>query len=312
VDWNSDGKIDLICGERDGYVNLFINVGTASHPVLTDRGRVRANGTAIDVGYYSMPRAADWNRDGLLDLIVGESSGKVRVYINDGTPAVPHFTGFQYVQDNGVDLSVSSRSAPCFHDLDQDGLRDLVLGEYGGKIRFYKNYGTASAPSFSGSTICKTSGQEADVFSQSRPDVVDWDNDGAPDLVVGSLFSVPVLFRNNPSALLFPDMTLNYTGPFYIPPGGDTITFDVTVENPHAQPITFDFFTTLQVGKGGFWGPILNYQSVTLSPGQIGGGSFAHFIPGTVPKGQYYYFAYVGSSTDWQFAERGYFYFAKK
>ncbi len=38
---------------------------------------------------------------------------------------------------------------PAFADFDGDGLRDLLVGQYGGgQLRIYRNVGTASAPRF--------------------------------------------------------------------------------------------------------------------------------------------------------------------
>ena len=71
---------------------------------------VQAGGSDISVPGYSVPSFVDWDSDGLEDLVVGEGSGvtgfgKVRVYINAGTPGDPLFGGFFYVQSNGSDLS---------------------------------------------------------------------------------------------------------------------------------------------------------------------------------------------------------------
>ncbi len=45
---------------------------------------------------YSVPSLADWNDDGLPDLVVGEGSGalpgRVRVHLNTGAPGAPAFT----------------------------------------------------------------------------------------------------------------------------------------------------------------------------------------------------------------------------
>ena len=69
---------------------------------------VTAGGVEIDVPGYSVPSMADWNSDGLPDLVVGEGTteGKVRVYLNDGSPGSPHFSSFSYAQSMGSDLAV--------------------------------------------------------------------------------------------------------------------------------------------------------------------------------------------------------------
>ncbi len=32
MDWNNDGKKDLVTGEREGYVRIYLNTGTDSSP----------------------------------------------------------------------------------------------------------------------------------------------------------------------------------------------------------------------------------------------------------------------------------------
>jgi len=74
---------------------------------------VQAGGADITVPGYSVPALEDWNEDGLADLIVGEGglgvyTGKVRVYLNQGSPGTPVFVNYSYVQSGGVDLQRDS------------------------------------------------------------------------------------------------------------------------------------------------------------------------------------------------------------
>jgi len=72
---------------------------------------VGAGGMDIDVPGYSVPSFAQWNGDGLADLIVGEGSGsdtgKVRVYLNTGSAFQPQFTSYSYVRSDGAVLRLS-------------------------------------------------------------------------------------------------------------------------------------------------------------------------------------------------------------
>lgn len=57
---------------------------------------------------YACPALCDFNKDGLLDLAVGEktagSKGKIRMYLNRGTPSCPVFDDFVYLRKGGKDV----------------------------------------------------------------------------------------------------------------------------------------------------------------------------------------------------------------
>lgn len=54
------------------------------------------------------------------------------------------------VMADGAPIAVDMGHAhPCLFDFDGDGVRDLLVGQFGdGKLRVYRNRGTASKPEF--------------------------------------------------------------------------------------------------------------------------------------------------------------------
>ena len=80
VDWNGDGKKDLLVGETYGKVLYFENKGTDASPSFSGSQALKAGGTTLNVGYYARPTVADWDSDGLLDLLVGNDAGQVLYY----------------------------------------------------------------------------------------------------------------------------------------------------------------------------------------------------------------------------------------
>jgi len=158
---------------------------------------VQAKGSDIQVAGYSVPCLADWNNDGLADLVIGEggsgSSGKVRIYLNGGTSADPQFSEYFYAKSDGTDLTVpASGCLGCFPRLvywDADARKDLLVGLANGTVRIYLNTGTDENPTFDSGTnvMVNVPGASLNVGARATPTFVDWNSDGMNDLVVGAL-----------------------------------------------------------------------------------------------------------------------------
>jgi hypothetical protein len=222
VDWNEDGRKDLLVGLADGTVKIFMNITDNNAPAF-DAGRNIYVGdgetVALDVGKRATPIPVQWNDDGMLDLVVGGLDGGFHVYYNCGCGgSVPprFFTSppdGQFAQkDNGTDLLVTSgRSSPVVMDFDGDGKKDLLTGNTDGMIFFYKNVGTETLPLFAGFLLVQSNGQAIDLSPgpaaglRSRPFVGYWTGqgnfgpkDGYWDLLVGYGDGKIHLFRGIP------------------------------------------------------------------------------------------------------------------
>ena len=71
----------------------------------------------------------------------------------------PRFTGPELIDDAGFPIDVGVYGAPAMYDWNQDGAKDLVLGQFDyGKIRLYLNLGSDTAPDFNGYTFFQSCG----------------------------------------------------------------------------------------------------------------------------------------------------------
>ncbi len=200
VDWDEDGRKDLLVGVSDGTVRIYMNINDDNEPRF-DSGKnlkVGPEGTMdMDVGKRPTPIVVDWNNDGMLDIVSGAWDGYIHVFYNCGCGGYipPRFsTTFTpvglIVQENGRDLMVpGTRSSPVVMDFDGDGKKDLLTGSTDGTILLYRNLGTESLPMFSGYSLVRSNGQPIDLPSnqRSRPFVCHWTGakDGYWDLLVG-------------------------------------------------------------------------------------------------------------------------------
>ena len=134
---------DLVLGQFHDAISWYHNDGSGPDGPrfsLVDSAIVR-----LPHGSNAVPTLVDIDGDGDLDLFVGESSGRVLYFRNDGTPGSPRFS---LITDDFLGEKPGRRTAPRFTDLFGDGLQSLVVGTERGLPAIYRNVGTRSAPRF--------------------------------------------------------------------------------------------------------------------------------------------------------------------
>ncbi|MEN8209511.1 MAG: T9SS type A sorting domain-containing protein [Candidatus Fermentibacteria bacterium] len=180
MDYNDDGMLDIIVGDRNGYVHYYRR--TSESPItLTKEADLVCGGTIIDAGSNSAPVCVDWNEDGKRDLLIGnESPGNVRLYINDTIDTDPVYNTYSLIENSGTPIS-SYRNCPQVFDMNQDGMKDLLIGVNGGQIYYYENTGTNASPVFSGYEIIISTGSGGARFW-----IDDWNEDGLPDVLASN------------------------------------------------------------------------------------------------------------------------------
>lgn len=183
-------------GDRLGMVNLFGRMPdstlTAMPPLSTPEGR-------IDAGHNSAPEVADWNSDGLQDLILGRSNqtpGSVVLFLNTGTPGNPVLGDSCFLQAGGSNIAYTY-SVPRVFDLDGDGLQDLLLGVSSGYVYWFENVGSAFEPVLEEGVRLQCETGPVKNNTSSRVWAGDYDADGIPDLLTGDYDGLVYLYRGS-------------------------------------------------------------------------------------------------------------------
>lgn len=204
ADWDGDGKLDIISGTSMGFLFFFKNTGTNEQPQFIEPVPLKAGGEIIHVqpGYrediqgpgearwgYTCPNVMDWNGDGLLDILTGDSRGKFMVYLNKGTKTQPLLDAEHPLYLNGMDMygtwrvkpgvgKMGNKMAYIVTDRDDEFHLYWQLDTYnledGGKLKINDSL-AIRGNKFGGGTV-----------GRSKIEIVDWDEDGKKDLIVGT------------------------------------------------------------------------------------------------------------------------------
>ncbi|MDH5603194.1 MAG: VCBS repeat-containing protein [Cyclobacteriaceae bacterium] len=171
VDWDNDGDEDLICGNTAGYIGYIENLDGGNPPrwanprYLEDENgiiRIMAGPSGSIQGPceakwgYTTQTVADWDGDGLLDIVANSIWGKVVWFQNTGTkehPALkaarpvlvdwkegPPKPSWNWWNPESNELVTQMRTTPVAIDWNKDDLMDLVLLDHEGYLSFFEGF----------------------------------------------------------------------------------------------------------------------------------------------------------------------------
>jgi hypothetical protein len=140
IDVDRDGKLDLLIGKQTGTITYYQNTGTVSAPAFTQVttffGSVRVNEIGFNTG-YSAPCMYD--DSGSYILLVGSERGWINRYDNiDGNLS----GAFTRTDSMYISTYEGAKVVPTVADANNDGLYDVVIGNYAGGLAFF--YGDTS------------------------------------------------------------------------------------------------------------------------------------------------------------------------
>ncbi len=197
-DLTGDGKPDLVTGNIHGSLYFYKNIGSSISWAFTTPVR---NYLAINVGEKSTPQLIDLDKDGLLDLVIGEKDGNFNYFHNTGTKTDPKFILNDDTLGNFITNEFVTEFSPPAHwyignasghisDLNNDGKSELIFGGEEGKLRMMTfgsytqlNY-TEDTSFYFDSSLMKY--QSVDCGINSHPTAGDLNNDGILDIIIGN------------------------------------------------------------------------------------------------------------------------------
>ncbi|MEB3831064.1 FG-GAP-like repeat-containing protein, partial [Phormidium sp. CCY1219] len=284
VDIDNDGDLDAFIGQIFGNTRYFENTGSATAPTFAAAG-VNPFGLT-KVGFYASPTLVDIDNDGDLDAFIGNSNGNIRYFENTGSATAPAFATAQTDPFGLNDVGFSA--TPTLVDIDKDGDLDAFIGNSDGNTSYFENTGSATAPAFA--TAQTNPFGLIKVGSYANPSLVDIDNDGDLDALIGARDGKTSYFEDiTPIVSIAPgttpaeggatagtftltlsetataDTTINYTvtgtatsgtdytalsGTVTIPTGSTTATIDVTPTDDAIIDAGETVIVTLNTGTG--------------------------------------------------------------
>lgn len=209
-DYNSDGLMDLLVANNYYATGnktwnawaLLKNIGTAIKPVYEVVTKDYMDWVANNP-YPTLramtPAFADLDGDNDQDLFVGNYDGTLYYFRND---AVPNgVANFQFVTDMLDSIDVGFHSAPTFYDIDNDGDKDLFVGDKKGYTSFFENVSVGSNIDFNLITtkwgnIKIDDELVANTDGYVRPYFMDYNDDGTTEFMAATTYGKIRMYHN--------------------------------------------------------------------------------------------------------------------
>ncbi len=196
IDWNGDGRVDLV-----NALTVRLNTGAKNPWHWSPAVSMLQAGAKIEhkSGRGDEERSVfldDFDGDGVIDVLFGDWFGHVWLHRNRGSREKPDFdlTGIKLATRDGSPIKVGpigkdpdkdfnalqgARTVVTAGDFDGDGQRDLVVGDTFGKVRFFRQL-PGSPLQFAPAIEIGDLGIRLNVCA------TDWNQDGRMDVIAGS------------------------------------------------------------------------------------------------------------------------------
>ena len=182
IDQDDDGDLDVLVGSYGDPMIFFEN----------DNGTYNQVDSLVNPFFKlteesaQAPEFVDLDGDGDLDLVIGNKSGTLEYFTNDGGV-------YTLAASNPFEsVDVGSYAKPTFIDLDDDGDMDLVVGSEDGKLSTFTN----DAGVFVEKMAADNPFNDFNFEDQAAAAFTDLDGDGDVDVLVGNYLGMISFLEN--------------------------------------------------------------------------------------------------------------------
>ncbi|MEN8193450.1 MAG: VCBS repeat-containing protein [Bacteroidota bacterium] len=213
-DFDNDGDLDIICGEFLDKFTYFENIGDRNNPKYSSRGFLTYSDKPITMDLEMIiPVAFDWDKDGDIDLVVGQEDGRVVLVENTGTFVnnIPQFKLPIFFKQKADDIKFGALVTPFNIDWDNDGDDDLICGNTAGYIGFIENLNGENPPKWAEPVYLQADDEVIRIqagyngsiqgpceakWGYTTLSVGDWDHDGLHDIIINSIWGKILWYKN--------------------------------------------------------------------------------------------------------------------
>lgn len=197
IDYNKDGFLDIISGSSNGSFYYFQGEKMGENYETFKSIRLKdSNGKIISVEGYSAPILTYINEDEKIDLISGSSDGNIYWFSGNGDLTFEN-------QGVLVETGMEGQVMPAIGDINGDGIEDLIVGSNTKAIKIYHGRDDDENLRFTLATAIKIEGLENIDGNWLSPYIVDINEDGINDLVVGTFQGYIGRFIGNGASFKF-------------------------------------------------------------------------------------------------------------